>query len=103
MGAGGCLLGGEGGKLSVVASPLWGRRDSERELRVLRTETGMAAGSKQGKGWGEAGDVHLLWEGSSIEQPHVASVLQLRGAPGLEPGAGSLLLFRGSCAFTQGA
>lgn len=59
------------------------------------TEIGIAAGSTRGKcgdAGGEAGDMRLPWEGSSVEQPHVASVLRLQGAPGLEPRAGSLPL-----------
>lgn len=63
--------------------------------------TVMAAGSMHEKQWGEAGDLCFLWEGSSFEQPHMASVLQVRGVPGLEPEAGSPPLFWGSCVFMQ--
>lgn len=63
----------------------------------VRTEMRMAAGSTWGKRGREAENVQLPWEGSSAEQPHVASVLRLRGAAGSPP------LFWGSCAFTQNA
>jgi len=69
----------------------------------VRTGTGMAGGSTQGKQREEAGDVCLLWESGSVDQPPRSSVLWLRRAPGLKPGAGSPTLFRGSCALAQDA
>lgn len=57
----------------------------------VRTETGMGAGSTWGKQWQEARDMRLPWDGSSNEQPRVASVLR------------SLRLFWESCAFMQDA
>lgn len=62
------------------------------------TESGMAAGSMEGRkavGGGWAGVSHGM--AAALNTP--PRVLQLQGAPALEPGAGSPLLFQGSCAF----